>query len=608
MQKFLATILIFSLVISLAVPSGAVFATEEMLTETTTSTDTTNDATLSINVVETTTDDSVEKSGEVAPAEASAPVAISAEAPVAPQVISQPEVSNVVIAQIQVGSASSASDEYISIYNGGVRSVEVTGWCLKNNKNLKFACLNQPGTEYFLEPGAYLGFSSVLPRPGEHGVLVTFASGNHMLAGGDTVSLVNSSDAVQNTMAWTKSDGYGLERTWNLETDQLSGEVVWKTALEVYGRVIKPELVECANGRPVTSLSECDVCSNLPGMSLDMLPPGSEMDDKGDCYVSLLPLAVTEVLPNPDGSDEGNEFVELYNPNERPIDLTWWRFYLNGDTKKFYSFPAGAEVAAESYYVLRNSEVKYALSNSSGSLQLRSFADQHKVDVPNWTSPKSGQAWALVDGEWQYTTTPTPGRSNFITTANDVALLADCGEGRERNPETGRCRNLATAKELAPCRDGQYRSEETGRCRNIALAGSTLQPCKESQYRSEETNRCRSIASAAASTLKPCADGQFRNPETNRCKKIASSDDIALADCGEGRERNPATNRCRNVQTVSSKASVAPQPQETASGWSVWTWTLLAVGVTGAVGYGVYEWRHELASVGRKVVAKLGKK
>lgn len=139
MQKFLATILIFSLVISLAVPSGAVFATEEMLTETTTSTDTTNDATLLTNVVETTTDDVIEKSDEVVPAEVPAPVAIPAEASVAPQASSQPEASNVVIAQIQIGSTSSSSDEYVSIYNGGVRPVDVTGWCLKNNKNVKFA-------------------------------------------------------------------------------------------------------------------------------------------------------------------------------------------------------------------------------------------------------------------------------------------------------------------------------------------------------------------------------------------------------------------------------------------------------------------------------------
>ncbi|MCY1311612.1 hypothetical protein D9M70_619300 [compost metagenome] len=121
-------------------------------------------------------------------------------------------------------------------------------------------------------------------------------------------------------------------------------------------------------------------------------------------------------------------------------------------------------------------------------------------------------------------------------------------------------------------------------------------PCREGQYRSEDTNRCRSIVATVASVLKPCADNQFRNPDSGRCKKIASSDELALADCGEGRERNPETNRCRNIKTVASIPEVAfavESVKDTTQAFVGW-WALGGIGIL-ALGYGVWEWRRELA-------------
>lgn len=196
-----------------------------------------------------------------------------------------------------------------------------------------------------------------------------------------------------------------------------------------------------------------------------------------------------------------------------------------------------------------------------------------------------GRSWAydLTDGTWRW------GMPSPYTEHNEFPLPEEPGKG-------------AVDDGLKPCRDDQYRSEETNRCRSISMT-SGLTPCREGQYRSEETNRCRSIASTAASVLKPCADDQFRNPETNRCKKIASSEDPT--DCGEGRERNPATNRCRNV-TLSDvpAAAFAVEPIKDGATAFVGWWALGGVAAL-ALGYAGWEWRREFATGMRRVAAFL---
>lgn len=191
-----------------------------------------------------------------------------------------------------------------------------------------------------------------------------------------------------------------------------------------------------------------------------------------------------------------------------------------------------------------------------------------------------GKSWAEFDGVWTWSE-PSP----------------DLPYNTLRLPDPIKD---TTVKTLVPCKDGQYRSEETNRCRSIALAGDTLKPCKEGQYRSEETNRCRSLAADVAQTLKPCADDQFRNPETGRCKKIAAADDLPKP-CKEGWERNPETNRCRKIKGTSALNAEYPVEPYKQEGAAMATWWVVGAIVAVAAGYGVWEWRHEIAAFGARL-------
>lgn len=358
-----------------------------------------------------------------------------------------------------------------------------------------------------------------------------------------------------------------------------------------------------------------DVCPNVEGVQLDM-PEGMERDGTGACqaidvcvnldgiqqltpegYVRLinrycellLPtrlVIITEVLPNPSGGDEGNEFIELYNGDTEPIPLSDYYLVVG---EKVLHFPSGATILPSEYATFSDGDLGVSLPNTTGvPIWLVTNQDIEVASMPAYSNAKDDVSWALVDGQWRYTYAPTPAARNIHL---EMPL---CESGYIRDELTRRCRKVEVATAVvAACRDGQYRSDETGRCRTIPVA-ATLTPCRDGQYRSEETNRCRSLSTLISTAPKPCADDQFRNPLTNRCKAIASNDDIALADCGEGRERNPATNRCRNIVAAStSSVPFAVEPVEDAAAAFVGWWAMGGIGAL-ALGYAGWEWRQEI--------------
>lgn len=360
--------------------------------------------------------------------------------------------------------------------------------------------------------------------------------------------------------------------------------------LDVCSNIAGVQLV-APEGMELDATGACvviDRCLNLDGVQ-ENVPAGFELVGERLCDVSILvrKLLITELLPNPSGSDEGNEFIELYNADTEPAALKDYRLIV-GD--KLYALPTDRAIAAGAFLTLSDADLGLHLANTTGlEVWLVTARNVEVAHVPAYVNAKDDVSWALMGEAWQYTYAPTPGESNI---AMDTL---PCEAGYVRDEVTNRCRRVEVlvTTAAAPCRDGQYRSEETGRCRTIPVAAS-LTPCKEGQYRSEETNRCRALATLLTSTAKPCEDDQFRNPLTNRCKKIASSEEVALADCGEGRERNPTTNRCRNIVSATApEMAFAVEPvKDTAAAFAGW-WALGGVGML-AVGYAGWEWRQEL--------------
>jgi len=320
-----------------------------------------------------------------------------------------------------------------------------------------------------------------------------------------------------------------------------------------------------------------DECLNLPDIQ-SKIPSGYKIGANNDCLLDLLPLQITELLPNAIGVDDGNEFIEIYNPNDSDVVLENYVIYT-GTNLTVYNLPTDAHIGPKKYVSFLNSDINFTLNNTSSNVKLSSSDGTIIDETPIYSNPGDGMAWALIDGAWNYTNRPTPGTPN----------LSSLIEVKTKEV-------VIVKSNLQPCAANQYRSPDTNRCRLIVVASSSAPvPCKNGQYRSEETGRCRNIATDA-NVLTPCAEGQERNPATNRCRSIAVAAVLGasdLAPCKAGQERNPDTNRCRNVVSSVPTAAYAPeQTYEVSNNYVLW-WSLAGVGFV-AVVYGVWEWRQEI--------------
>lgn len=176
--------------------------------------------------------------------------------------------------------------EFVEILNGSTTTVDLTGWTFGDATNSQRHVFD--GT--LLGPGDGL----VLYDTGDHSDIVnalTSSTGYLSLNNsGDTLSLVDPLGIVVDSVEYSRSDS-GV--SWNRDPDgSLHGDWTWHD-----------EMVD----------------------AIDALSPGTLVD--GSPFVSDPPeahLLINELLPNPSGTDTGQEFVEIVNVGEVEVELDGW--------------------------------------------------------------------------------------------------------------------------------------------------------------------------------------------------------------------------------------------------------------------------------------------
>lgn len=124
-------------------------------------------------------------------------------------------------------------------------------------------------------------------------------------------------------------------------------------------------------------------------------------------------IFINEILPYPEGPDEQDEWIELYNSNNFEVDLSGWKIQDSAGAQKTYTIKN--KIPAFGFLILKRPETKITLNNDQDALTLFS-PDGTPVDSASCPKAPKNQSYNRTNSGWSWSLTLTPGAKNVITT------------------------------------------------------------------------------------------------------------------------------------------------------------------------------------------------
>ena len=342
--------------------------------------------------------------------------------------ITQGALSNIVINEIAwMGTTTSANDEWIELYNGAGQPINFDGWTLKS----------EGGTPKILLSGiiANNGFY-LLERTDENtlpGVsadqIYTGALGN---SGEDLKlydNLGNLVDEVNCGSGWCAGDN-ALKKT--MERTSLK---LWQTG-------------QNPGGTPKATNSEAAQSPPLEPTPSFSLPVTTIIAQNPPAQNYPQDIVLNEIMPSPEGADETEEWIEIFNENNFEVDVEGWKIQDIKGKIASYIFPAGAKIAGNNYLVLRRPDSKITLNNDTDGLNIFQ-PDGTLVNSVSFEKAIKNQSYAKIQDGWAWSNLPTPGSINLAPkTTEDGKELAAPTNGAADNDQIS-ATNLLTNEQTA---------------------------------------------------------------------------------------------------------------------------------------------------------------
>ncbi len=288
---------------------------------------------------------------------------------------------DVVINEIAwMGTSVSTADEWLELHNNTDFFIDVTGWKIETSDG-------SPNVELSGKIGPS-GFF-VIERTDDN--TLPNISANQIYAG----SLNNKGEYIKL-----------LDKENNL-IDMVDCDDGWFGGDNVSKKTMERKV---SNGKGIpenwqTSLFE----AGTPGEENSTLP--YDEDVSGANAFSIGNFIITEVLPSPSGQDEEEEWIELLNQDTRQINLTGWKLTDQAGRTKTYSFEEKVSIESGTFIVLSRRQTGITLNNEGDGLYL--MAPNGKIaDRMDYGKAPMGKSYALIDGDWMWNSSPTPGGKN----------------------------------------------------------------------------------------------------------------------------------------------------------------------------------------------------
>lgn len=351
-----------------------------------------------------------------------------------------PNQRGLLIAEIQTGSGSSASEEFIELYNQSEDTLDLSKYKIEYftasatsfsspSRTIVFSGNLFPNGRYLIASTGYLGatanasFSPTLAKTGGH--LRVVSQENDQLTVDDLIGW-GSATMPEGRVASAPNGGESLQR-------RLTSEGIYQDTdnnQEDFGISLAPS-PEANNPQPPEATEPTDPTTEPPTESeppVDTTPtepapvepvptdtspePPTEQPQENP---TVLQIDITELLPNPGApkTDADDEFIELYNPNNVAVNLQDYRLETGNNYSYHYVF-GSITIEPHSYISITSKDSNLVLANSGGKARLLNPDGVLLSETLAYDQADTDMAWAFVNGSWQWTASPTPATTNLL--------------------------------------------------------------------------------------------------------------------------------------------------------------------------------------------------
>ncbi len=130
-------------------------------------------------------------------------------------------------------------------------------------------------------------------------------------------------------------------------------------------------------------------------------------------------LVINELLPNPEGSDRENEWIEIKNLSDEKVDLSSW--YIEDEGGGRHIFEKDTELVAKGILLIKREESGISLNNGGDKLYLFN-PNSKETDRISYEKAEEGLVWARNEkGKYQWTSLATPGKENEFPEPKDYS-------------------------------------------------------------------------------------------------------------------------------------------------------------------------------------------
>lgn len=308
-------------------------------------------------------------------------------------------------------SGQSSTDEYIELYNSSDRDINLLGWRLsKKTASGNISNLLTSFPEVYIEPDS----SFIIAHENCNCSPDLKYSTSGSIADDNTILLFSD-----NGKSVVDKVGFGV--AIDFEGSPASNP----NTSEVYGRK--------NNGS--------DTDNNKADFHLIYAPPKPKEEPKikpvspektasnSTKKRSDAKLIVTEFLPNPEGADSEDEFIEIKNIGQ-VSDIGGYYIADTIGSPKSYKIPEGTTLGAGQYLAFYSAKTPISLNNKGDGVEVWD-RDKNVIDSSPDDCGKApeGMSYVLSDSGWVWTKTPTPGKANIITLPSSDEVADQDSEG-----------------------------------------------------------------------------------------------------------------------------------------------------------------------------------